>query len=872
MRVVCLHPPRIPRAVLRALNRGDVFLAMIGDFDEEFREIAASSGPAAARRWYRRQFFRSLPGSLKENILWRSDMLKNYFLLAVRNIRRQKALSAINILGLSIALACSLWIYLFVSHELSYDRFHENSDRIYSIINTDNYYPYTYRIAPRGVAPAMEEYFPDVEKAARFDRVHGVIQNGADLSKKDIHLADPAFFELFSFRIISGDRSALADKSAILLTRSAALSLFGQDNPLNRTLTVSSERNTKKDFRVAGVIEDPPANSTIRFEFLVSIDHADFFSGPDRLDLWTLASSVETFVRLRPGADPASIDARFPDFVRQYFAQEIEKRKSRGMWLKDGETITFRLQNIRDIYLHSQAVSDDAPRSSAAKSRILGLIGLVLLLVSSINFANLAAGRASRRSVEIAIRRTLGADRRGLLRQFWGESVVTVAFSMLAGLVLAVLFLPLFNLLSGKGFRPADMATFPVAGIILLLTLMIGLLAGSYPALIMAGAQPTRIFRGDRKIGGKNVISKFLIVFQFAAAVLLLISTLTMSRQIRFIQEKDLGYDTRDLLVIDNQDRDPVTSQQSYRLFREKASALASVKAVGGCEMFFADVWGEGTWTYNGRPIHCNFSRSSPGYFGTLGIPFKEGADFRDRYPEGVTPIIVNERFVRIAGIENPIGEVINETGTPLEIVGVVKDYHYMSLHSDIPPVMHFLASRTSAIMVRIAPGSSGGTIAALQGLWKELRPDKPFIYKFTDTLISDGYKEDRRWNAIVRVSALLVILINCMGLVGLTSAIVGRRVKEVGVRRVLGATKSSLCLNLSKSFLILGAAANLLAWPVGFLVMRRWLNQFPFRTALPIDAFLIAGLLSFAVILATIGFLIHKTASANPAETLRVN
>lgn len=865
------RPPRILRTLLRALNRGDVFLAMIGDFDEEFREIAASEGPPAACRWYRRQFFRSLPGSLKENFLWRSDMLKNYFLLAVRNIRRQKALSAINILGLSIALACSLWIYLFVSHEISYDRFHANAGRIYSVINTDNYYPFTYRSAPRGVAAAMEEFFPEVEKAARIVRARGVIQNGADLSREDIYLADPDFFELFSFRFISGARSALADKSAILLTRSAAAAYFGREEPLDRILTISTDRNTNKEFRVAGVLEDPPTNSSIQFQFLVAFDNMDFFWGPDALNLWS-NSGNQTYVRLRPGASAAAVDARFPDFVRRYFSQVIEMRKARGLWKKDGETITFWLQNIRDIHLHSQEISEGPPRSSASKSGILGTIGLLLLLVSGINFANLAAGRASRRSVEIAMRRVLGAERRNLLRQFWGESVVTVALSMLTGFLLAALFLPLFNSLSGKSFRPPDFAALSVAGLAVLLTLVVGTLAGSFPALVMAGVNPVRIFKGDRKIGGKNRISRFLIVVQFSIAVLLLISTVTMSRQIRFIQERDLGYDTRDLLVIDNQDRDPVTSNQSYRLFRERASALASVKAVGGCELFFADIWGEGTWTYKGRPIHCNFTRSSPGYFETLGISFKEGADFKDRYPDGATPVIVNERYVRLAGIPSPIGEIINETGPPLQIVGVVKDYHYMSLHSDIPPVIHFLSPRTSTILVRIAQGAGGGTIAGLQSIWKELRPDRPFIYRFTDSLISSHYKEDRRWNAIVRTSSLLVILINCMGLVGLTTTIVGRRVKEVGVRRVLGASRASLCVRLSGDFLRLGGLSNLIAWPVGYLVMRRWLNQFPFRSALPVDAFLIAGLLSFAVILVTIGFLVHKTASANPSETLRYN
>jgi len=863
------RPPRILRAILRALNRGDVFLAMIGDFDEEFREIAAADSPAAARRWYRRQFVRSLPGSLKENILWRTDMLKNYFLLAVRNMRRQKGLSAINILGLSIALACSLWIYLFVSNELSYNRFHTDANRLYSIIHFDNYVPYVFRASPPAVGPVLKEFFPEIEGAARLMSQPGVVQNGAYLAQQIVFMADPAFLDIFSFPLVRGNKSALADPSAIYLSRSAAARIFGSDDPMDRILTVTI-RATKKDFRVAGIVDDIPSNSTIRFEALVSLANAERLRGPDTLRKWD-TPMTETYVRLRPGAAASSVNARFPEFVKRHYAEMIQERKAEGTWKREGETYGFRLQNIRDIYLHSQDVLGET-HGNLSRSVILGTIGILLLLVSGINFANLAAGRASRRSVEIAMRRVLGADRRNLLRQFWGESVVTVAFSMVLGLVLAAVLLPLFNSLSGKSFRPADMATLPVAGLVVLLTLAVGVLAGSYPALVLAGANPVRIFQGDRKIGGKNLFSRVLVVVQFSVAVFLLISTLVMSRQIRFVEGKDLGFNTRDTLVVDNQEFDPAASEKSFRLFRDKAASLPSVRSVGGCLYIFAQFPGDGAFRYKDKRIHFNMASVYPGYFETLGLAFKEGTDFRPPYPQNDNPIIVNETFVRAFGIENPLGAVIGGENSPYRIIGVVKDFHYHSLHNQITPVVHFLSQRVSTILVRIAPGSDGSVLPALQGVWRELRPDKPFSYRYLDAFVADKYAEDRRWNAIVRVSSALVILINCMGLIGLTSAIVGRRLKEAGIRRVLGATKASLCLKLSESFLVLGAAANLLAWPAGYIAMRRWLNGFPFRTGMPAEAFLFAGALSFLVIATTIAVLIHKTASANPAETLRYN
>jgi putative ABC transport system permease protein len=861
------RPPRIPRRLLRWLNRGDAFLAMVGDFDEEFLEIGRTEGPAAARRWYWRQFARSLPGSLKENVMWRLDMAGSYVRLAVRNLLRQKALSTVNVLGLSIALACGLWIYLFIADELSYNRCHENAAQLYSIVNTDNFFPYTYRSIPSAVGPAAAEFFPEVERTARLALIRGAVRRGGLISQERVSLADPAFLEMFTFRLVRGDRRALADRDAIFLTRSSAAKYFGRDDPLGQSLTVAFDQGSK-DFRVAGVLEDPPANSTVRFQFLVSILNSELILGSGVLDRWT-GAIAETYVQLKSGADAAAVDARFPEFVGRYFARVIEDRKARGAWNKDGETITFWLQNIRDIHLQSRKVSGE-PRANAAKSVVLGLIGLLLLAVAGINFSNLAAGRASRRAVEIAVRRVLGSDRKSLLRQFWGESIVTVAFSMALGLVLAGAFLPLFNSIAGKSFRPADLATPPIAGLVVGLMLGVGVLAGSYPALVLAGANPVRIFKGDRRIGGKNLFSRALLVFQFSIAALLVIATLVMSRQIRYIQDKDLGFNSRDLIVIDNQERDPAASAKAFRLFREEASTLAPVSSVGGCVFLFAEAPGEGTLQYKDKRLRFLFSSVSPGYFDTLGMTFLEGADFPSEPAGGPEPVIVNERFVRQAGIERPVGELIGTPGRSSRIIGVVKDYHFLPLQFEVGPVLHFLSQRVSTILVRTTPGGVPEALLSLEALWERLRPDKPFVYKFLDSLIADRYTDERRWNAIVRVSSVLVILITAMGLVGLTTVMTGRRVREVGVRRVLGATKASLCLRLSGDLLFYGLGANVLAWPVGYVVMRQWLNRYPYRTGLPAEAFVLAGVLSFLIIVATIGVLVFKTASVNPAETLR--
>jgi putative ABC transport system permease protein len=862
-------PPRIPRGLLRLLNRTDAFLAMIGDFDEEFQDRGRTEGSAAARRWYWRQFARSLPGSLKENAFWRMDMIKNCVRLAVRNLLRHKALSTVNILGLSMALACSLWVYLFVTDEFSFNRCHENARDLYSIVNTDHYFQTTYRSLPPAVGPAVKEFFPEVERMTRLGRTESVIQRGPVLAREQLTLADPAFLEMFTFRFIRGDRRALADPDAVVLTRSMAAKYFGGDDPVGRALTISLNQ-TKKDFRVAGLLEDVPENSTVRFQALVSIANADLISGPGSLHRWT-GASAETYVQLRPRTDAAAVGARLPDFVRSAFTEVIKDRKARGTWCKDGETIAFRLQNIRDIHLQSRGIAGESD-STASKSVILGSIGLLLLLVSGINFTNLAAGRASRRAVEVAMRRVLGSDRKSLFRQFWGESIITVAFSMALGIVLAGLFLPLFNALAGKSFRPAELVTLPVAGIVVLLTVGIGILTGSYPALVLAGANPVRILKGDRRIGGKNLFSQVLIIAQFAIAGLLIISTLVMSRQIRYIQERDLGFDSRDVIVIDNQERDPAASEKAYRLFREQASALASVSSVGGCVYVFAEQPGEGALEYNGKRIHFLFSQVSPGYFDALGMTFLEGRDFPSASPGSVEPVIVNKRFVRLAGIEHPLGETIGTEQHPARIIGVVDDYHYLSMHSEIEPVLHFLSPAVCTILVRVVPGSMGRVIPALESIWTRLRPEKPFIYKFLDSMVSDQYHEERRWNAIVRISSILVIVITSMGLIGLTTLMIGRRIKEVGIRRVLGATRASLCLRLSRSFLMLGAAANLLAWPVGYYLMRQWLDRFPYRTGFPPGAFFIAGGVCILVTVMAIGIQVLKTASANPSEILRCN
>jgi putative ABC transport system permease protein len=861
------RPPHIFPWIMARMKDYDQKFSSTGDLAEFYAYLSDTSGRTKANIWYLSQILSSVPPYLKFTLLWRFAMLRNYFYIALRNIKKQKVFSAIKILGLSMALAFCIWIYLFVKHEISYNRFHENADSIYSVINTDHYYPYTYRNIPIAAGPALKEYFPEIERSVRMSRENPIVRYENTLFREECHLTDKDFFELFSFRLLQGDKSrVLESEDAIVLTRSTAIKYFPDLDAIGKTLTLTFGQKTK-DFSVTGIAEDPPPNSTIAFDVLIRIENLAFSRDKEALQSWTWPRS-ETYVHLKEGAASSSIDARFPSFVSQYFGKVIEERKARGAWNEKGETITFWLQNIKDIYLHSQDIASSRG-SHIKKSYILAGIGLLVLLIACINFTNLSLGKAFTRTNEIGMRKILGAGKKNIVRQFLSESIVILSFSMVLGVVLAASLLPMFNRLAAKSLSASGVLTLPNLLLFTGIAVVVGVLAGFYPGIILSNTEAAGIIKGHIKLGRKNHLTRILIVVQFSAAIFLIIATITMAKQIKYINAKDLGYQKEGVVIVETLEREG-EAERIFNLFKQKTESLASVREISGCSFPIGGPQGEGTLRFNDKKLKFRFSHVSHNYFATMGMKFAAGGDFPQTIPSDSNPVVVNELFVKSFAIDDPIGTKLSSSERPAQIVGVVADYHYSDLRHEKEPVMHFYSPGPFNILLRVSPENIAQTIADLRRIWKEIQIDKPFIYSFQDQILENQYKEEKRWNAIVLSSALFVVLITCMGLVGITTIITNLRTKEIGIRRVLGASIMKISRSLCGDFVLLVTISNCITWPLGFYFMNLWLKNYAYRTNMDIGIFLLAGLLSFVFSLGTIGFLVYKSASSNPVDCLR--
>lgn len=720
--------------------------AIAGDLEEVFHEIGRESGYSKARRWYWRQCVNSFPEYLLYLLSWGIVLFRNYLKTALRNIARQKTHSLVNILGLSLALASCILIYLFIADELSYDRFHEKADAIYAVVCRNEFHDESVVVGTAAMGPVMEEYFPEIEHAVRMNTMNQATVRYKDKIFNEYPVfTDPTFFNVFSFPLIYGDpETVLLSKNSVVLTRKAAHKYFGNARPIGRTLAMIFGE-LKKEFIVSGISQDVPENSTIEFDILLNVNNLSDIRGPDYLTGWGWFDT-EIYVLLRESSTPDKINRRFPLFVKQYFQKTLEQMRSSGSWKGEGDVISFSLQNIKSLHLNT--VLRGVGAADIKRSAILAGIAFLILSIACINFINLSIGRASGRAREIGMRKILGAYRKQLIHQFWTESLVLTFLAMLAGLLIAFLFLPVFNQFAVKNLNMDSFLKTINLLVFSIILITVGTVSGSFPALVMSGFHPVEILKGKLKIGRKTLLTKSLIVVQFSLSIFLMIATLTMARQIKSMQQKGLGFD-------------------------------------------------------------------------------KEG---------------------------------------------VVEDYHFRSLQHEIKPIiLHIDPSYTvSNLLVRISLENTSETIKLLEETWKEIQPDKPFLFSFVDEEIEAAYKRQKRWSAIVRHSSILAVLITCMGIFALTSLTISRRVKEIGIRKVLGAGIIQIANMIYKEFILLVVIANVIAWPAAYYVMRRWLQGFAYRVAMDPGLFFLAGFLTLIVTLATVSYLAVKAALANPVDSLR--
>lgn len=868
-------PPKKAERLIRFLADYQDHFGIQEDMDAVFEETARDFGLGRARRWYWRESLFAFARYMIYLMTWGNIMLKNYLKTAVRNMRRQKVFSIVNIFGLSLGLASCILILLFVSDELSFDRFHDNSDRLYVVVNRNEFHDRTFLAASMGTGPVMERDFPEVERVVRIsDRNQASVRYHDHIFNETPLFVDPCFFEVFSFPLIVGQSGAvLQNEGSIVLTERTAGKYFGPGKGLGEVLSLTFG-DVRKELTVSGICRNPPTNSTIRFDLLVNINNLRDIQGVDHMTHFRWFDT-KTFVLLKEDMSPAAVNDRFPSFTRRYFQETIQRFKDSGSWTKEGDVLKLRLEGLRGLHLNPEIVG--AGSRSIQSSLILAAIGILILIIACINFVNLSIGRASTRKREAGMRRVLGARPKQLINQFWAEALVLSFLAMAAGMLIAFMILPVFNRLAEKQLEMDALFTIPHLVIFLTILVSMAVVSGSFPGLLLSRLDPAEVMKAKMRWTGKNLFFRSLIIIQFALAAFLLVMTFTMAGQFRYISRADLGFNEEGIVVVDLQESGfdrGIATEKFIEGVRMKLIGNRDVLSLSGSLLNYDRRMVMSHIDVKGTVSDVYYNRVVDGYLETMGITLLKGRDFFHGSTADSSSVIVNEAFVEHFGLDDPLGLTIYdayERDRPLKIVGIIKDFHFQSLKHPIAPVIiHKIPEVTVAhMLVRIRLDNIPEALDALKDAWNALRPEKPFLYSFLDQDVVDSYKQQKRWMRIVTYATILAVFISCMGVFAMTVMSIARRIKEIAIRRVLGADLRNITGLIGKDFLFLVVAANVAVGPFAYLAARRWLQGFAFRTSLSAGIFGFALLLSLFIAMTTVGALALRTVRTDPARNL---
>jgi len=806
-------------------------------------------------------------------------MYKHYLKLALRHFQAHKVNSAINVAGLAIALACCLLIMLWVLDEVSYDRYHAHADRIHRL-GLDISLGGKEFSAPRSnlpTAPILVSDYPEVEQAVRLYSLSKTTVRAGDrvFMEREAFMSDSTIFSIFSFPMVVGDSvSALAAPFSVVLTRSTARNLFGDENPLGKPLVLENNVVDSEDkFVVTGVVEDVPPNSHFRFSMLCSMSTAYAKYGQE-IDVWA-GFNYFTYLLLANTATAEQVENKFPSLVEEHMGASLEDI---------GGSVKFWLQPLTDVYLYSDFSPDReiGPNGSILHIYIFSVIAAFVLMIACFNFINLTTANSLTRAKEIGLRKTLGADRPKLIRQFLSESVLYSLVSLAVSLLIVEMVLPFFNSVTGKALSVSylQLSWLPLA--VLALAVMVGLLAGCYPALYLSRFRPVAALRGFWETpSGKSRLRNVLVISQFTIAVGLIITTVAAYQQVEFMRRTQLGFDKEQVVII----KDVVTPTVSRMAVMKQE--LLSVEGITGIA-FSTTLPGEQTshelylpegFTEKESMLLDGF-QVDPDFLPAFGMELALGRNFSPGFPSDSTQAcIINEAAVRQFDWDNPIGKKIKHkinTDSGLvwqekSVIGVVKDFHYTSLHNTIAPLfMEYDPDRFDMISVRLELTDLEGTMAGLERKWHEIMPDRPFEFYFLDEKLDNQYRAEERLSNLLLAFTVLAIVTGCLGLIGLALYMAERKTKEIGIRKVLGASSASLVRLMTKEFMLLVVIANAVAFPTAYFVSRWWLDRFAYRIELGWQLFIISGIAALGIALISVSYQAIKTVLANPIDSIR--
>ena len=787
-------------------------------------------------------------------------MFQNYLKITLRKLLNNKLFSIINIFGLSVGLAAVMLIFMFIRHELSYDRFHAGRENIYRIsiitergdIAEDDSHIFTPPIGPE-----MKQALPEVEEYMRFSTNRSMYASHDEqaFNIESIRYADSTVFNFFSFPLNKGDRNtALTAPYSIVLSERLAQKMFGNKNPLNEVITLDDGQQ----YEVTGVVQNPPVNSHIQFDALISFQ--SLFSQKGIYLGWDGGNQYITYLKLNDQVDPAALEAKFPSFMwekinRAYSAYGLELRAY--------------LQPLEDIHLFFNPYSASLRTNLA----IFAAIGLLILFIACVNFINLTTAQASSRVKEIGLRKVLGAQRKDLVHQFLGESFITTFISFAGALCLVTQFSPIYGALLGKELMLGSTIDALSVGLLVLLLLVVGLIVGSYPALYLSSLKIVENIKGILSKNGqsKSHFRNTLVVFQFAISAVLIVSTIIISRQLSYLQNKELGFDQDQILVL------PLMGEQAQlntSKLKQELLGLAQVEQATAS----SEIPGRG-FTSNGyipegleQPIMAHVADVDEDFLETFELELTQGRFFATNRPSDQTGYLINESFARLMNWEDPVGKLIQRNGDH-RVIGVVKDFHFAPLHSKIQPLIlthQPWQDRFNFLTIKLKPGQLDESIASIQQTWKSVVPETPMDFWFLDESVGEIYHKEVRFRKMFLYFSALSITIALLGMWGLSTLLIRYRTKEVGVRKVLGATESQLIGLLSGDFITLVIIALALAFPISWLGMNKWLENFAYRIPISWWVFVISGTIVLLVAFLTIAARALHTARINPVEALR--
>jgi putative ABC transport system permease protein len=862
-------------------NRGDA-AAIAGDIAEEFHRRVEERGPGRARLWYRLFVLRSLPSFVRHTVSWSLVMFKNYLTIAMRVMKRHKAFTFINLAGLAVGMACSVLIGLYVVHESGYDRFHEKAPRIFRVYADirDDGGDFVGAWTPPPLAKAMLQDLPEVEEAARYNawpRELLITAHGKTFLEAGVKAADASFFKMFSFRFIFGDAAtALEEPWTIVLSRRVAERYFGHGDPVGQTMTI---RDIQRDVRVTGVIEDPPPKSHFQFDAVFSL----ISSRQSAEASWT-SNSCFTYILLREGATAEALEAKLPDFTRRHYGPQFFREtgvRYEDYYAKGDHRFGFRLEPLTEIHLGTSVKDTLSLKGNAANLRMLSAVAFFILLIAAINFMNLATARFAHRSREVGVRKVLGSERRQLVVQFLGESLLVSVLALALALGAMAAVLPAFGRLAGRplAFGEIFSGGFPLllAGI----ALVVGLAAGSYPALFLSSFAPQETIKGRFAARGKGHarLRRALVLVQFAVGFAVLFGTGVIARQMHFLGSRDLGFDKEHVVVIGRANALGASAEafEAELLSHPEVLKISRSESLPGRHFDDNGHVLEGAPATDERPLLTTYVDDR--FADLFGLKIVEGRFFRrDVGTDATSAVVINRTAARELGLTEPVGKRFHKQyggakeGEFVTIIGVLEDFHIASLHTDVRPMIlrPLSAAEWRLTSVKVRAEGLPRTLALIESAWKKHTGDQPFQYSFLDQDFGALYDAERRAGKIFSAFSTLAVLVACLGLYGLVSFSAEQRTREIGIRKTLGASVGSLAGLLSREVIVLVGIAVVVASPPAYVLAGQWLRDFAYRTPIRPWMFAATAAAVLAVAFLSVAYRALRAAAANPVETLR--